>query len=118
MTNIQFGSMNQRTARRLALGLGWLSTIAILAASLALQDIYHGEADLTLEWTVLRISFLVIVAFHVVALIALRKTIRDPDAGQTDLPAGRESTGLGSSFDGGVVEPAPQVPRSHDRQRP
>ena len=77
MTNVQLGSVNRRSARRLARRLGWLSTIAILAASLALQDILHGEADLTLEWTVLRISFLVIVAFHAVALFALRRPMRD-----------------------------------------
>ena len=74
--------MKQRTACRLAYRLGWLSIIAILAAGMALQDIYHGEADLTLEWSVLRISFLIIIAFHALALLALRKTIREPDGSQ------------------------------------
>ena len=73
--------MQQRIAR-LALGFGWLSLLAILAASLALQDVSHGEADLTLEWTVLRISFLIIVAFHALALFALRRTFREPDGRQ------------------------------------
>ena len=72
--------MKQRTAGRLAYPLGWLSIIAILAAVLALQDIYHGEADVTLEWTVLRISFLIIIAFNALALRALRNTIRESDS--------------------------------------
>ncbi len=53
--------------------------IAILVASLALQDIYHGEADVTLEWTVVRIPCLIIVAFHALALLALRRTFQEPD---------------------------------------
>ena len=43
---------------------------------MALQDIYHGEVDLTLEWGVLRVSFLVIIAFHAAALLTLWKTTR------------------------------------------
>ncbi len=31
-------------------------------------DIYHGEPDLSLEWMVLRVSFLTIIAFHGFAL--------------------------------------------------
>jgi hypothetical protein len=45
------------------------------AAALALQEIYQGEADLTLEWRVLRVSFLVIVAFHIVGFAALRQAL-------------------------------------------
>jgi hypothetical protein len=32
-------------------------------ANLALLDIYHGEADTTLEWNVVRMAFLVILVF-------------------------------------------------------
>ena len=56
--------------------MGLLSIVAIIAAGMALQDIDHGEPDLTLEWRVLRVSFLVIVAFHVLALIELWKNTR------------------------------------------
>ena len=64
---------------RWAFRLGILSLIAILAAHLALTDIRHGEADLTLEWNVLRMSFLIILAFHVTALRALRQANRSRD---------------------------------------
>lgn len=60
-------------ASRFALGLGVLSTISILLANLALLDIYHGESDVTLEWQVIRVSFLVMIAFHVFVLIAAWK---------------------------------------------
>lgn len=60
----------------LNLGLGGLSVFALVAAFMALQDIYHQEADLTLEWRIVRISMLVIAAFHAVALPVLWKQIR------------------------------------------
>lgn len=65
--------MTLRTACRVSLWLGVLSVLAILAAHLALQDIYHGEADVSLEWNVVRVSFLIIITFHVFALIAAWK---------------------------------------------
>jgi hypothetical protein len=59
-----------------AFAWGLLSLVAILAAGMALTDIYHEEPDLTLEWRVLQVAFAIIVAFHVVALAALAKVIR------------------------------------------
>lgn len=61
----------------IAVALGTLSVLAILVSHLALTDIWHGEGDLQLEWRVLRISFGVIVAFHVVALVMLVGHLRD-----------------------------------------
>jgi hypothetical protein len=40
-------------------------------ANMALQDIYHQEADVALEWALVRVSFLVILVFHVVAIRTL-----------------------------------------------
>jgi len=60
-----------RTLARLSLALGVGSTLALVAAFLALTDIGHGEPDLALEWTVLRAAAIVIVAFHVAALVTL-----------------------------------------------
>jgi hypothetical protein len=65
--------MKPRTIRQVSLVLGGLSVAAIVLALMALQDVYHGESDLRLEWMVLRISFLTIIAFHCVALIALSR---------------------------------------------
>ena len=65
--------MTLRVASRVSLWLGILSVLAVVVANLALQDIYHGEPDLTLEWTALRVAFLIIVVFHAFALIAAWK---------------------------------------------
>ncbi len=61
---------------RFSIVLGLLSVLAVVASHLALTDISHGEGDLSLEWTVLRISFAVIVAFHISALITLVRLYR------------------------------------------
>jgi hypothetical protein len=49
---------------------------------LALLDIYHGETDVTLEWNAVRVSFLIILVFHAVALAAARKAVNqaEPDS--------------------------------------
>jgi hypothetical protein len=68
--------MKLRTAARLSIGLGIFSLLAVGAAHLALTDIAHGEADVSLEWRVLQISAAAILAFQVVALATLRKVAR------------------------------------------
>jgi hypothetical protein len=68
--------MKSPTAYRFALGLGGASLVAILVAHLALTDIRHGEADMTLEWNVLRGGFAVIISFHVAALLAIGRAMR------------------------------------------
>ena len=60
------------TARRIALWLAPISMLALVLAALALQDIFHGETDLRLEWAMVRVAFAILVAFHVVAVRALR----------------------------------------------
>jgi Na+-transporting methylmalonyl-CoA/oxaloacetate decarboxylase beta subunit len=65
-----------RSGIRIAQGLGVLSLLAIVAAFLALTDIGHGEPDLTLEWNVLRVAALTVIAFHVATFRALRRALR------------------------------------------
>ena len=67
--------MQSRTACVLSIGLGLLSLLAVIACQLALTDVYHGEQDLTLEWNVLRVSFVVIIAFQVSALLTLWRVL-------------------------------------------
>jgi hypothetical protein len=72
----------RRTAMRIerwiraSLGLGVLALLAVLTSHLALTDIYHGEGDLSLEWSVLRVSFGVIVGSQIATLITLTKVLR------------------------------------------
>jgi len=42
-----------RTISIISFFLGILSVIALLVSHLALTDIWHGEGDLRLEWSVL-----------------------------------------------------------------
>lgn len=66
-----------------SIGLGVVSVVAIGVSHLALTDIWHGEGDLSIEWTVLRASAAVVVLFHVAALVTLigvvRRGRRSPD---------------------------------------
>jgi hypothetical protein len=45
---------------RIALTLGLLALVVLFLMHLALTDIYHGEDDVSLEWTILRLGFFVI----------------------------------------------------------
>lgn len=45
-----------------SLGLQVLAASALLFSHLALTDIYHGERDTGLEWRILRLSALILVA--------------------------------------------------------
>jgi hypothetical protein len=65
-----------RRAVLLTLFLGGLAMLAVVASFLALADIGHGESDLTLEWSVLRAAFLVIVLFQISALVTLGRVWR------------------------------------------
>ncbi len=58
-----------------------LSVLAVILANLALLDIYHGEPDVTLEWNAVRLAFLIILVFHVVALSAAWRAVNqaEPD---------------------------------------
>lgn len=53
-----------------------VSVLAMIACCLALTDIGHGESDFSLEWSVLRAAFLVIVLFHVSAIARLGRVFR------------------------------------------
>ena len=65
--------MRTPTTRQIALCLGYLSSLGVIASVLALTDIFHGEADVSLEWSVLRVAFLLSIAFHGVSIVALTR---------------------------------------------
>jgi hypothetical protein len=65
--------MTLRRACQVSLLLGACSVLGILGSFLALADIFKGEADLSLEWNFLRVSFLIIIVFHASALATLWK---------------------------------------------
>lgn len=65
-----------RRAVKLSLILGGFTILAMVVSLLALMDIGHGEPDLSLEWGVLRVAFLVMVLFQVSALVTLCRVFR------------------------------------------
>ncbi|MBN1461242.1 MAG: hypothetical protein JXA57_17070 [Armatimonadetes bacterium] len=56
--------------------LGIAAIAAIVLAFLALSDIGRGEPDLSLEWNVVRVAFLVVAAFIVSAIVLLVRIFR------------------------------------------
>lgn len=56
--------------------LGICSLAALAVGHLALTDIFHGGEKLDLEWNVLRLCFVVIALFHIVALTTLWRILR------------------------------------------
>ena len=65
-----------RAQIRVTMALGALSLLAGFAAHLALTDIYHGESDVTLEWSIVRVCALVILAFIGMTLCTLTRARR------------------------------------------
>ena len=64
-----------KTQIKVTMGLGLLSLVAGLAAHLALTDIYHHEADVTLEWNIVRVSALILLTFIGATLFTLQRAL-------------------------------------------
>jgi hypothetical protein len=60
----------------ITLSLGILSLIAMAFSHLALTDIVNGEADVSLEWTILRVTVLVLFAFIGSSLFTLIRILK------------------------------------------
>ena len=68
--------MTLDTAAKLSIGLGVLSLAAVVVAHLALTDIWHGEADVRLEWRALQLCAAVILASQIFTLTTLGRVVR------------------------------------------
>jgi hypothetical protein len=64
---------NLKTQIAATTALGVVSLIAGLFTHLALTDIYHGEADTSLEWRIVQVSSLVILVFIGMTLFTLAR---------------------------------------------
>ena len=51
--------------------IGMLALIGIFLSFLALADIWHGEEDLSLEWSILRFAFAMMIIFIVASFFTL-----------------------------------------------
>ena len=60
----------------ISMSLGILSFIAMVFSLLALIDISNGEADLNLEWKVLRVSALIYLMFFSFTVITFLKILK------------------------------------------
>ncbi len=67
---------NPRRLLIAAIVVGVLSFVAFFLERLALTDIFHGEADVHLEWSVVSAAFLPIAFFHVLAIVSLAVALR------------------------------------------
>jgi hypothetical protein len=56
--------------------LGLVSLGCFVLERFALTDIFHGEQDLSSEWRIVSASFLPILAFHVLAVVAAFMALR------------------------------------------
>ncbi len=69
--------MTLRTSAQRSFLLGIVALAAVVVCHLALTDIWHGEGDLSLEWRVLQIGFLVIVIALFSAMATLRRVLKE-----------------------------------------
>ncbi|MCX6569362.1 MAG: hypothetical protein NT147_09995 [Candidatus Aminicenantes bacterium] len=66
-----------------SLALAILGLAALFLSHAALTDIYHGEKDASLEWTLLRLAFLVIFVLIIATIVCtglVLKYFRDKEA--------------------------------------
>lgn len=80
--------INTRTQIKLTMALGVASLLAGVLGHLALTDIYHQEADVSLEWHIVQVCTLVFLTFTCSALFTLRRVLRLSD----DIPCRSQST--------------------------
>jgi hypothetical protein len=69
---------NLKRQIKATMALGGLSLLAGVAGHLALTDIYHdqGQADVSLEWGILRVCALIFLLFIGSALSALGRALK------------------------------------------
>lgn len=60
----------------MSITLGVLSLVAGCVFVLALNDIFHGETDVRMEWAAMRVAALIILMFHAMALMTLSRVAR------------------------------------------
>jgi hypothetical protein len=70
------GMKKLRIWAQISLTLGILSVVAFLACMAALTDIYHGEQDVRLEWTIVRLGFFVIFILIIAILVFTTQAIK------------------------------------------
>ena len=56
--------------------MAFVSLASLVFMHLALTDIYHGEADTTLEWRVVQVCALVMIAFIATAVFTLKRVLQ------------------------------------------
>jgi type II secretory pathway component PulL len=61
---------------KITLVLSSLSILALIISHFALTDIYHGEEDLSMEWTFLRIAAVIILAFIISTIFTLIQVLK------------------------------------------
>lgn len=60
----------------LTLFLSGFSILGLIISHLALTDIYHGGEDFSLEWSILRISAVIFLAFIISTIFTLKQVLK------------------------------------------
>ncbi|HPT28192.1 MAG TPA: hypothetical protein PLZ95_17375 [Bryobacteraceae bacterium] len=68
--------MSLKNSVRSTLVLAFASLAALLFSHLALHDIYYGEADQSLEWRVLQVAAVIMVAFIAFTVSTLIRVLK------------------------------------------
>ena len=77
MINIGEKNVNKlKTYSKITLFLSGISLIAILFSHFALIDIAHGEGNVSLEWTIVRITAVILLSFITLTIITLRQVLK------------------------------------------
>jgi hypothetical protein len=71
-----------RTIADLCACFGLLSLLATGLSFLALTDIWHGEADVSLEWNIVRAAYLLLAVFYPLAFYTVRRLLREIEGGR------------------------------------
>jgi hypothetical protein len=56
--------------------MAFVSLAALLLSYLALTDIYHGEADASAEWAMVRVALTILVVFIATTVFTLQRVLR------------------------------------------
>ena len=67
---------------RMSIALGVLSLIALGISFLALTDIRHGEADVSLEWKFLNFAALILLMYIFSGVVTLFRVLRFAKRGE------------------------------------
>ena len=80
LTLVHYGSLaismsSLRNYVRVTIVMAFVSLAALVLSYLALTDIYHGEADTSGEWNMVRVALIILTVFIAMTVFTLRRML-------------------------------------------